>query len=259
MKPSLPTGGMALRPDSRHSSPASSPRNSSSTSAESLLAHYMGKPLINHYDVYQHLMDYWAETMQDDCYLIAADGWKAETYRIIETDKKGKKRRTRAGYFLRPRPANEPTKRVEEEHAPKFSELEKISKGNVKARLKEIKGDTEAKEEAAALTEWVELNNGEAAKKKAIKAADAELEKKTLAKYPSLTEQEIKVLVIGGKWLRNLAASVRGEMIRVSQNLTHRVSELAQRYEGPLPALSRTVAELEQRVASHLKTMGFAL
>ncbi len=26
-------------------------------------------------------MDYWAETMQDDCYLIAADGWKAETYR----------------------------------------------------------------------------------------------------------------------------------------------------------------------------------
>jgi type I restriction enzyme M protein len=26
--------------------------------------------------MYQHLMDYWAETMQDDCYIIAADGWK---------------------------------------------------------------------------------------------------------------------------------------------------------------------------------------
>jgi type I restriction enzyme M protein len=37
-------------------------------------------------------MDYWAETMQDDCYLIAADGWKAETYRIIEKDKKGKEK-----------------------------------------------------------------------------------------------------------------------------------------------------------------------
>ncbi len=37
-------------------------------------------------------MDYWAETMQDDCYLIAADGWKAETYRVIETDKKGKEK-----------------------------------------------------------------------------------------------------------------------------------------------------------------------
>jgi hypothetical protein len=41
--------------------------------AEDLLAHYAGKPLIDPYDIYQHLMDYWAETMQDDCYMIAAD------------------------------------------------------------------------------------------------------------------------------------------------------------------------------------------
>ena len=60
--------------------------------SEDLLAHYTSKPLINAYDVYQHLMDYWAETMQDDCYLIAADGWKAETTRIVQTDKKGKER-----------------------------------------------------------------------------------------------------------------------------------------------------------------------
>ena len=57
------------------------------TLAEGLLAHYHDKPLIDPYDIYQHLMDYWAETMQDDCYLIAADGWKAETSRIIETKK----------------------------------------------------------------------------------------------------------------------------------------------------------------------------
>ena len=57
--------------------------------SEGLLAHYAGKPLIDPYDVYQHLMDYWAETMQDDCYLIAADGWKAETSRILVRDKKG--------------------------------------------------------------------------------------------------------------------------------------------------------------------------
>ena len=35
-------------------------------------------------------MDYWAATLQDDCYLIAADGWVARTTRILETDKKGK-------------------------------------------------------------------------------------------------------------------------------------------------------------------------
>jgi type I restriction enzyme M protein len=61
--------------------------------SEDLLAHYAGKPLIEQYDVYQHLMDYWAETMQDDCYLIADDGWKATTHRVIEVkkNKKGEK------------------------------------------------------------------------------------------------------------------------------------------------------------------------
>jgi type I restriction enzyme M protein len=60
--------------------------------SESLLAHYQGKPLIDPYDVYQHLMDYWADTMQDDVYLVAADGWKAEPTRVFEKDKKGKEK-----------------------------------------------------------------------------------------------------------------------------------------------------------------------
>ena len=47
------------------------------TIAEDLLATFRAAPLLDAYDVYQHLMNYWAETMQDDCYLIAAGGWKA--------------------------------------------------------------------------------------------------------------------------------------------------------------------------------------
>lgn len=65
------------------------PKEEISTLAEDLLKHYTDKPLVDRYDIYQHLMDYWAQTMQDDLYLIAVDGWKATTYRVIET-KKGK-------------------------------------------------------------------------------------------------------------------------------------------------------------------------
>ena len=54
------------------------------TIAEDLLATFRAAPLLDAYDVYQHLMDYWAETMQDDCYLIADDGWVARTTRIME-------------------------------------------------------------------------------------------------------------------------------------------------------------------------------
>ena len=160
--------------------------------SEGLLAHYAGKPLINHYDVYQHLMDYWAETMQDDCYIIAADGWKAETTRIIVKDKKGKEKDKGwtcdlvpkdfvvARYFRKEQEALDQlaaelenvTARLtelEEEHGGEdgaFSELEKVNKGNVTARLKEIKGDIEAKDEAAVLKEWLKLNNEQAAIKK---------------------------------------------------------------------------------------------
>ena len=45
------------------------------TIAEDLLAAFRQAPLLDAYDVYQHLMDYWVESMQDDAYLIAADGW----------------------------------------------------------------------------------------------------------------------------------------------------------------------------------------
>src|SRR5690606_8860125 len=45
--------------------------------AEDLLNRYSSVPLLSKYDVYQILMDYWADTLQDDLYLITQDGWQA--------------------------------------------------------------------------------------------------------------------------------------------------------------------------------------
>ena len=61
--------------------------------SENLLKHYTGKQLTDKYAMYQHLMDYWAETMHDDMYELAADGWKAgnEVKRIEKKTKKGDK------------------------------------------------------------------------------------------------------------------------------------------------------------------------
>jgi type I restriction enzyme M protein len=52
--------------------PGCHPKDVITELSESLLAHYQDKPLIDPYDIYQHLLDYWAEIMQDDCYLIVA-------------------------------------------------------------------------------------------------------------------------------------------------------------------------------------------
>ena len=235
--------------------------------SEDLLAHYTGKQLIDKYDVYQHLMDYWAETMQDDCYLIAADGWKAETYRIIETDKKGKERDKGwtcdlvpkalivARYFAAEQEAITNLEaelgavaalisEMEEEHGGEdgaFSELEKVNKANVVARLKESKDDQDA-EEAALLNAWLDLSNREADLKRALKDAEADLDTKALAKYPTLTETEIQTLVVEDKWLATLDTAIHDEMDRISQALTQRVKELAERYEIPVPQLAVSVA-----------------
>ena len=252
--------------------------------AEDLLAHYTGKPLIDKYDVYQHLMDYWAATMQDDCYLIAADGWKAETYRVIETNKKGKevdkgwtcdlvpRQLVIDRYFAAQQEAIREQEaalerltaqmtELEEEHGGEegaFSELDKVNKANVVARLKEIKGDKESKGEAAVLNAWLRLCNEESDLKKALRDAEAELDALAIAKYPKLTEAEIKTLVVEDKWLAAIAAAIHGEMDRISQALTQRVKELAERYETPLPHAARQVATLEQAVNAHLEKMGFS-
>ena len=43
--------------------------------SEDLLKQFTGVPLLDCYDVYQALMDYWDDTMQDDAYLITTNGW----------------------------------------------------------------------------------------------------------------------------------------------------------------------------------------
>jgi type I restriction enzyme M protein len=252
--------------------------------AEDLLAHYTGKPLIDNYDVYQHLMDYWAQTMQDDCYIIAADGWKAETYRVIEKDKKGKEKDKGwacdlvpkvlivARFFAKEQEAIDHVAaelegvaarmaELEEEHGGDegaFSKLDKVNRANVTARLKEIKGDKEAEDEAAILNNWLKFANEEADLKKRLKEAEAELDAKAYAKYPKLTETEVKTLVVDDKWLAALDAAIHGEMDRISQALTQRVKELGQRYETPMPHMVSRVADLEAKVNRHLKGMGFS-
>jgi type I restriction enzyme M protein len=252
--------------------------------SEDLLTHYTGKPLIDKYDVYQHLMDYWAEVMQDDAYLIAADGWIAETYRIIEKDKKGKekdkgwtcdligKELVVARFFAKEQTeidrltgeleaASARLAELEEEHGGDegaFAELDKVNKANVAARLKEIKGDRDAADEAAALNAWLGASEAEAALKKQIKELDAALDAKALAQYPKLTEADIKALTVDNKWLAKIEVDIGGEMDRISQALAGRVRTLAERYEARMPDITARVASLETMVEMHLKRMGYS-
>ncbi|KEQ18472.1 type I restriction-modification system subunit M [Endozoicomonas numazuensis] len=47
------------------------------TLSEDLLTRFTQADLLDKYDIYQLLMEYWEETLQDDVYVITQDGWKA--------------------------------------------------------------------------------------------------------------------------------------------------------------------------------------
>ena len=72
--------------------------------AEGLLDHYSSQPLIDPYDIYQLIMDHWEEVLSDDFYQIAAEGWKAEPYRVIKINKKGQEKDVGWACDLLPKP-----------------------------------------------------------------------------------------------------------------------------------------------------------
>jgi len=263
--------------------------------SEDLLETFQKARLLDAYDVYQHLMDYWTETMQDDFYMLVSDGWrKAAKPRLIieDKDKKTKERPDFtvgkqkfkadlnpaplliARYFAKEQTAIESLEteaadiaqqleEMAEEHgseegllAEAKNEKDKFTKASVTARLKEIKGDAEFADEQKMLENYLALLEKEAEADSRVKAAQKELEVKVAAKYGKLTEDEIKTLVVDDKWLATLAAAVQSELDRVSQALTGRIRQLAERYATPLPKLTNEVETLTARVDQHLKKMG---
>lgn len=258
------------------------PRHLIQTLSEDLLARFKALPLVNAYNVYQHLMDYWAQTMQDDCHLIAAAGWQAKPERMVEVGKNGKRKDKGWACDLLPKPyivaryfsaeqAALDAKRseletlsaqiaeLEEEHSTEdaaFSGFDKITVAQIKDRIAEMGNDPDAAEELAVLQRWLTWNKQETDLKRAVKTADAALDQKVFSHYATLTEADIQTLLIEDKWLPTLTEAVQGELDRVSQSLTGRIRQLAERYATPLPALEEELQTLSARVQAHLQKMG---
>lgn len=249
--------------------------------AEDLLSTFVKAPLLDAYDVYQHLLDYWATTMQDDLYQLVSDGWRAL---IIDGPYRGQpntdllpsellikryftleatdieKLETACGIFSRQ------LEELDEEQgsedgllAEGKSDKGKLSAKSVKDRIKSIKNDLAATDERAALEHYLAILEKETFAGKKVKEAQKALDVKVTNQYAKLSEADIKSLVIEEKWLATLASDVQTELDRVSQSLTSRIRQLAERYATPLPILIDDVDAQAAKVNAHLAKMGFAL
>lgn len=259
--------------------------------SDNILSSFADQHLIDKYEIYQRLMTYWEETMQDDAHIITTDGWKAGNEVIrLQKENKGKKKDIEGFSGLEGRlipitfliktyivaeqaGLDELDTKIEkigaqmdelkEEHGDEeglLSEVidnDKISKGSVQKRIKEIRSDADYADELKVLEQYLALFEKEAETKKQVKEAEKDLERKVLVKYPALKTEEVKTLVVERKWMDALEIAIHGEVDRLSQKLAGRVRELALRYAQTLPDLAGEVERLTGTVDEHLKKMGF--
>lgn len=258
---------------------------------DSTLTSFKDVPLIDKYDIYQHLMEYWASFMQDDLYTITSDGWESGKQAIrLQKENKGKKKNIEGlegleGRLISPsllidvyfssdrtvienleselETATSSMEELKEENSGddglliEVIENDKVNKGLLSKRIKEIKHDSDSAEELALLEKYQELLDKEGQLKKDIKDKYLELEAKVIQKYPTLSVGDIKSIVIDKKWIKSLLDMVEEELEKITQQLTGRVKELAERYDETLPQIEKEVQSLEEKVKEHLRTMGF--
>ena len=261
--------------------------------SEALLSTFADAPLLDKYDIYQILMDYWADNMSDDVYMLAQEGWsnqylltelakdsKEKADLVVGSGKSAKKYKTNlvspslliAHYFperqstidelqLALDEASQAAAEYIEEHSAEGGLLEEakndkdtVNKASINERLK----ITKDKDERDALKQAKALLEAEAEAKDKLKTAEERLAVDVRDKYSTLEELDVKVLVVDKKWLADLEERIRSEVERVTQQLANRLKVLHERYAKPLPMLESEVEGLSAKVAGHLQAMGLS-
>lgn len=271
------------------------PKEEIKLSGDLLLRTFISNPLTDEYDLFQYLMNVYGENMMDDLYSVSLEGWKAgnDWQRLIikgKKDKNGKSAKDKtvegldgiSGKMISPQLIIEnylakeqkaltdfetevenikaSLQESEEENAVEeglFEDLDKVNLTSVKALYKEKKKSVLAKEEAQVFENYIALQEALAQTNAFIKKQKTKIEKAVTEIYPTLSEKEIKHLVVEKKWLHNLENALHAETDRISQTLSQRIKELAERYRETLGELEAQTKDSEAKVKLHLQKMGY--
>jgi type I restriction enzyme M protein len=260
--------------------PGRPPQGADRDDRRGLLATFKEAPLLDAYDIYQHLMDYWAETMQDDAYLIAADGWVART---AASSRPTRRARPGQGLDLRPDPQalhrcallrqgagrhRGETGRTGSRHRQPcragrgargedaaFSGFDNINAAAVKERIREVARDpTLPRNCRCSGGGWTLASRSLAEEAQGIRSRPRPARLREIPDAERVTE--IKTLVVDDKWMARISASRAG---RTRSRLAdpHRPHPRAGRTLRDAAAeLTEEVARLAARVEEHLRRMG---
>lgn len=227
-----------------------------------LMERFSSLRLLDPFDVYEVLLSYWNQTMADDVYLISQEGFKVggeieEFTKETVNKKTGKSKVTVIGWDGKIIPRSLLDKELFSAETKSLAEAEATAEAAKTALDEYLDSVTEEDDEDEVAVKRKEL---EAAKKKAAKKANelaAELEAKERAAYGKFTEEELRDFIIEKKWIASVKDGIYSLYAAVSNRLSERITELAERYASTLSELDEEGERLETEFAANLKKMGY--
>ena len=246
--------------------------------SEEIISKYAKLELLDKYDVYQVLLAYWNETMNDDVLLIIQDelGYNLAkiTDNIIEEPKETKKSKKDSAKEKKPKEPKvigwegrlipkqvvldaffeneqKEIQEAEESLSQTESQLEEFIEENTEED--ELSQEPEIQKKVKAYETSIKTQ------KKKVANLKKSLDENCRKRYNTFTDAEIKDLLVNRKWYKTIEDGIQNLYITVANHLTKRIAELFERYEDTLPDLAAKLAEEEEQVAAHLEAMGFKL
>lgn len=244
--------------------------------ASSILKIFCDDMLIDKYDAYEFLMEYYNNTLKDDLYLIVENGWVPKLG--YGQDKNGKVKKNEFESDLLPKEII--IKEYFKEYEDKLEKLnnilndlvqefelkvedntgdeeifdveEKVNEKILKDKIKE-----ESEENIIILKELLNnlLNQKEI--KKSIKGVQEKLNDALIKKYDSLDEMTSKELIINKKWFKDIEKRFADMYIDIIYNLSNQITIEVENYENTLSQLVKETSDLESLVLKDLERMGY--
>lgn len=238
------------------------------------------KSLVGAYDVYDQLMKYYNDSMQDDLYMISNGGW---TTSLIIPSKKSLKWtdlscdllpvNIAVDYFLADLKTSledsenelfslqERMNDFKDDNEEDFVESDfffgKLNETNLKKALK----GTCSKEQRELWNTYLTMMNEEKQLKSSCRKKSSELLKAIIGVYAEIKDNDelTKKIIIENKWLKDISNLIANEMQTMTENISVEVAGLATRYEHTMGNLLEQFSKMEGTFATHLKEMGFVL
>ena len=244
--------------------------------SNSMLKIFKDDKIIDKYEAYEFLMEYYNNTLKDDLHLIVENGWIPKL--VFGQDKNGKIKKSEFESDLLPKEIiikeyfkeyaekseklnnelnfliQELENRVEENTGDEaiFYDAEKVNEKLIKEKIKE-----ELEENVIILKEMLENISKQKEVKKNIKETQEELNELVIKKYESLDEKTSKYLIIHKKWFKDVENRFGDKYIDIIYDLSIQITNEIKNYENTLGKIVKETSNLESLVLKDLERMGY--